>query len=80
MPSPLPVQRFSSPLLNILLQSSKHSPLTSTVTRRRAHTISNADLTHLDADKGDRERVVILGSGWAGQHTSSGTDAPGVIS
>ncbi|KAL8742394.1 MAG: hypothetical protein Q9190_005107 [Brigantiaea leucoxantha] len=66
MPSPLPVQRFSSPLLNILLQSSKHSPLTSTVTRRRAHTISNADLTHLDADKGDRERVVILGSGWAG--------------
>lgn len=29
--------------------------------------LTTADLTDLDARKGDRERVVILGSGWAGQ-------------
>ena len=30
-------------------------------------TFATADLSALDASKGDRERVVILGSGWAGQ-------------
>jgi len=29
-------------------------------------TFATADLSTLNASKGDRERVVILGSGWAG--------------
>ena len=34
----------------------------------KARNFSTADLSALDARKGDRERVVILGSGWAGKH------------
>ena len=33
---------------------------------RKAHSLAHANLQALDAAKGDRERVVILGSGWAG--------------
>lgn len=35
-----------------------------TITTRKQSTVS---LRELDAEKGTRERVVVLGSGWAGQ-------------
>ena len=33
-------------------------------------------LDALDADKGDRERIVILGSGWAGMLTLDRANSP----
>lgn len=46
-----------------------HRPSSSGIRRlpKLVRTFATADLSALDASKGDRERIVILGSGWAGQ-------------
>ena len=54
------------PLVEILSRRSKALGSETWLTFGRARTFSTADLSALDARKGDRERVVVLGSGWAG--------------
>lgn len=62
-----PLRRLPIPLIDSILYRSRamipsHSRLFSATCQRRA-TVS---LEALDASKGNRERIVILGSGWAG--------------
>ena len=67
MSSISPLRRLPLPLVDSILCRSRamipsHSRLFSVTCQRRA-TVS---LEALDASKGNRERIVILGSGWAG--------------
>ena len=62
-----PLRRLPVPLIDSILHRTRYmipcqSRLFSATCQRRA-TVS---LEALDASKGNRERIVILGSGWAG--------------
>ena len=59
----LPVPLYDSILYSLRAIVPPHSRSFSATCQRRA-TVS---LEALDASKGNRERIVILGSGWAGQ-------------
>lgn len=73
MASLFQLRRLHSPLLEALA-----GPNVTAGARRRAFLSGNrAFATHgmdvLDQSRGNRERVVILGSGWAGKHASRRT-------
>ncbi len=63
-----PTGRFPMPLMDSISYNSRASTRWfSQSCRMRA----SVGLDALDASKGDRERIVILGSGWAGEFTLS---------
>ena len=55
------------PLIEVLNRRSKVLGSDAWLSFGKSRNFSTADLSALDARKGDRERVVILGSGWAGE-------------
>lgn len=63
------LRKLPAPLLDSLAYRSRAlipastRPFTTSSCRR-----ATVGLDALDASKGDRERIVILGSGWAGQY------------
>lgn len=59
-------QRLPTPLIDSILHRSGASTRWFSQSCRMKATVG---LDALDASKGDRERVVILGSGWAGELT-----------
>lgn len=66
MASLRPIRRLPTPLIDSISYRSRAS------TRAFAHSCrmrATVGLDALDASKGDRERIVILGSGWAGELT-----------
>ena len=65
--------RPSRPLPTALLDSISYRSCVSTrwFSQSRAKK-ATVGLDALDASKGDRERIVILGSGWAGELTAPG--------
>lgn len=54
------------PLIEVLSRRPKVFGSDTRLSFGKARHFSTADLSALDATKGDRERVVVLGSGWAG--------------
>ncbi|KAL8923317.1 MAG: hypothetical protein Q9208_004717 [Pyrenodesmia sp. 3 TL-2023] len=60
------VRQFQGPLLGDLRYVWVPNYVRQSPQIRRAHSLAHASLQALDAAKGNRERVVILGSGWAG--------------
>ena len=60
-------QRLPAPLLETITRASPWTGPLGSSTARQQRTFVTADLSALDASKGDRERVIILGSGWAGR-------------
>ena len=60
-------QRLPSPLLDTLVRISYSAGPLAHSAAQRTRSFATADLSALDASKGNRERIIILGSGWAGR-------------
>ena len=60
-------QRLPSPLLEALVRASYSAGPLAHSAAHRMRSFATADLSALDASKGNRERIIILGSGWAGR-------------
>ena len=60
-------QRLPSPLMETVVRTSYSAGPLAHLAARRIRNFATADLSALDASKGNRERIIILGSGWAGR-------------
>lgn len=64
MASLRPIRRLPTPLIDSITYRSRPATHCFSQSCRNRGTVG---LDALDASKGDRERIVILGSGWAGK-------------
>lgn len=60
-------QRLPGPLLETLVRTPYNAGSLARLAAQRTRSFATADLSALDASKGNRERIIILGSGWAGR-------------